>query len=472
MKRLPTTHGRTVLIFANAAVIMAAIAPGAATADVPSVAQTARFDCTVSGCGSNTPVLFGTPIIGLSLRGTVNAEGVVLDSTLNVPDPSQKRSAMPCPKLSAAERRRLRLGVVDGGFVGLLGSKVSCTLDDMLGMVFAMRVPVQCKDPPKDAKDPRCPDPIEVRVRIEARDPVRTWETDNQRSVPTYRLVWDKLPSPWPAGFESEKVKRNDSICPRREAWMETWQKNIKTADDEARWHRETDHLIVVHGETYNTDASIQKTGADWFNLACVGTAIAKMRLLGYDPSAVAVPPEPAANERQATLKMLTARYRGVTSFTSRGMPLMWRHRDPNRTFQGTPETTLWNRNVVESHWDAEGATCLDHRRTWSRPTPAPPGAGEPASPSVADLMTAAMHHAMPEVVVDPPPQPPLPAACRQGAVMTLACARALGAAYAAYEHTMVQATLPNLATCSNHGADHVWVTYPVNHIAHASAVF
>ena len=444
------------------------MAPRAATADIASGAQSARNDCTVSGCGSNTPVLFGTPIIGLSLRGRVNAQGVVLDSKLIGPDPLQSASPTPCPRLSVTERSRLRLGIAKGGFVGMLGGNVRCTLDDMLGMVFAIQVPVQCKDPPKDASDPRCPGPIEVRVRIDARDQVRTWETDNQQSVPTYRLVWDKLPSPWPAGFESQQVNRNDSICPRREAWMEAWQKNIKTADDEARWRRKTDHLIIVRGETYRSDASIQNTGAEWFNLACVGTAIAKMRLLGYDPSAL-VPSKLAAKERQATLKMLTARYRGVTSYTSAGMPLMWRHRDPNRTFQGTPEAALWNPDVVESHWTAEGATCLDHRRTWSTPAPSSAGA---TSPSVTDGLTAAMHHAMPEVVVDPPPQPALPPACGQGVVMTLACARALGAAYAAYEQATVRATLPNVPACSNQGGDHVWVTYPVNHVAHAGAIF
>ncbi len=439
---MPTILPRCALITALAHAAM----PGAAVAQ-PTTGATAFHGCTVSGCGSNTPVLFGTPIVGLSLEGKSNADGFRLDPILKGPP----RPSASCPGVTQQQLSKLRLGIVKGKLVGKLGNSDVCVGDQMIGMVFTIRVE-KCGD-----GNQAC----EVSVRITETGSIATWENPRRPAVPTYRLVWHKLPDPWPSGVGAPEAREEDSVCPRREAWMDAWQQVKPPTPDP--WHDPTDHLILVQGETYTRGASIDhnRSGAGWFNLACVGTALAKMRLLGYDP--MAGPTQ--ENERQATLKMLTARYRGETSYTKAGMPLMWEHRD-HRTLEGTPAGG-WHRDVRESYWNADGAMCLSHRRTWrDHPLRVPTDGGNLAITvkMVGDQLRAAIQDAMPEA--DPPPELPLPACARTPGSINLLCRDAIATLYPDRERKVID-DIYGTPRCSSAPSDYVWVTYPVDHVAH-----
>lgn len=432
------------------------LAVGAAAAQTGGAA-TSLHGCTVSGCGGNTPVLFATPIVGLSLRGDASEDGVEL-----VTGRLQRTSPLTCPRVPPLQFDRLRLGIEQrtprepGVLVGKIGDRVACQTGELKGLVFVLRVPVQCEALPRGVK---CPDPIEVRVRIDdiAAGALATWQIDSPPPpLTTYRMVWHALPHDWPPGLTRE-AREGDSICPLREAWMEKWQIGVDPPGSGQRWHDRTDHLIIVQGETYTRDAAVDdhRIGKDWFNLACVGTAIAKLRLLGYDP--VAAQSESGRAERQATLKMLTGRYHGSTSYTSAGMPLMWERSDHKR-YHGAPAEDRWRRDLVESYWTADGAICLSHRRTWS----AFGAASAPGGGSAADAMRRAIGHAMPEVER---PLAPFPAVCRGSGAITAACAGPLEAAYAAHEQQVIREI--GIPRCTSAPNDYVWVTYPVDHVAH-----
>jgi hypothetical protein len=375
----------------------------------------AFVDCTVSGCGGNTPVLFGTPIIGLNLDGKINGEGVRIVSALERVRPLV--GANDCPAGT-------QLAMDQGRLVGMINGHLVCADQALIGMAFWIEVPAQpcgprgTPQPGPDTQLPRgvakaenraagTPYPerqefrqckrgtpgVKVQIRIDELGEVRTWEVEGSRSVATYRLVWNAFDVPMGSSqFAEIRDQLQQSICPLREAWMETWQlSNLEpsrpndgckdpdkdpskalSARTKRTWYDSTDHVLLMQGETYLPDGSIDRSrvGTSWFNIACVGSAIAKTRLLGFDPMAESPMPSPASGgaltkdqgARQATLKMLTGRYRGDRSYTSPGMPLMWK-RPGGPSYYGEPSN--WSPNVIESYWDENGAICLAHRRTW-----------------------------------------------------------------------------------------------------------
>jgi ADYC domain len=407
--------------------------------------------CEITGCGSNTPILFGTPIIGLSLEGLPAENGVVLNPSL-----TRVRSRPPAvtPAHGRACQTGAKLGVRQGRLVGR-DRRGEC--QDPRGMIFKLRVPVRCAShvPAGDIFPPGCLEPnpsIEVQVRIEEEDQVKTWELPLAHDVPTYRLVWHQLPSA--RAFAAEfgfllEAQVDNSVCPERQSWMERWQtvakgplnpRAPKPSPEEREWRTRTDHLLVLQGESYRKhDAAIDRTrtGPDWINLACVGSSLAKMRLLGYDPMVDTLPTSTLALERQATLKMLTARYQASTSYTYAGVPLMWRHRS-GRQFAGEPDGRLWSPSLVESHWGPDGARCVSHRRTWSAQ------AGRSADEAIA--------RAMPEQA-DPKRRR---AALQNGAMDDYVGAEQLSLRDA------------GVGSCDPVDDAAIWTTFPVDHTPHS----
>lgn len=130
-------------------------------------------------------------------------------------------------------------------------------------------------------------------------------------------------------------------------------------------------YVVLIKGELYD---ALSKTVLDgsyygdeqWFNLACKDSALAKMKLLGYDPefTNTAATRQTTPAERQATLKMITADYCGTgTSFTAIGEPLIWYNRS-NTVVPGSVVAAS-----SEAIWSANGAICLDvARRADSEP--------------------------------------------------------------------------------------------------------
>ena len=133
---------------------------------------------------------------------------------------------------------------------------------------------------------------------------------------------------------------------------------------DEGAW------AVLVSGERYTWDEkTVLATGAQatgWFNIACHGNALYKMKLMGYDPQPTEDNPHVTTPEqRQSAIKMVTGDYCGTgTSYTETGTPLRW------------VNTEGWSENVenfevpfdplnsqLEALWNEDGALCLDNLR-------------------------------------------------------------------------------------------------------------
>ncbi len=127
--------------------------------------------------------------------------------------------------------------------------------------------------------------------------------------------------------------------------------------DDDDAW------AVLISGERYDWPGkSVVASGAqgdDWFNIACVGNGLYKMKLMGYDPEPPTDSPYSTTDdERQATLKMLTADYCGTgTSFTEAGTALAWHNEDDWSYNLPNASTTQ------EAMWNVGGAVCLDTPR-------------------------------------------------------------------------------------------------------------
>lgn len=383
-------------ILSLAAALLLVLAPS------PAHAIGGGDNCEVTGCGGNTPELFGSPIIGLSLTNDANSRGIVLDPTL-------ERVAPP-PVVIGACQTGATLDAQNGELIGRLGTS-TCSGQGLIGMAFTLWVPATpCGEVPTSPNPVACGRRERIRVRFAAVSSVPTWAVTSPEQVVTYQLVWHELSAIVPL----DEAVVGESICPLREAWMEDWQDGSPVVGSGGgapagfeRWKEETDQLLIVHGETYHSDGRVDmgRRGPQWLNLACVGSALAKSRLLENNP--VAAPWQ--WRLRQATLKMLGARYQGQRSYTSPGVPLYYQRWD-GKAFHGLPASGT--SSEAEAAWNENGAMCLSHRRTWhataldgesplaalsqwlaaARPEGAPEGAPVlvPANPDVFALYEAA----------------------------------------------------------------------------------
>lgn len=110
--------------------------------------------------------------------------------------------------------------------------------------------------------------------------------------------------------------------------------------------------FTLILGERYD-GAEIEQDSRS-VTIACVGEAAAKMKLMGYGPQGSR---GASVEERQATLRMITADYCGDgTSFTVGGTHVAWRNDD---------DTVLppFEEAVLEAKWGPGGALCLDTPR-------------------------------------------------------------------------------------------------------------
>ena len=115
-----------------------------------------------------------------------------------------------------------------------------------------------------------------------------------------------------------------------------------------------TSIALILGGETYDLDAKEVRPDAErWFSIACAGSAAAKLSLLGYGPQSSATSPD----QRQATLKMITADYCGDGhSYTKNGTPIQWENVEGTVALTEEPA-------AIEAVWTAEGALCVDETR-------------------------------------------------------------------------------------------------------------
>lgn len=115
--------------------------------------------------------------------------------------------------------------------------------------------------------------------------------------------------------------------------------------------------VVLLTDELYDmTKKTVDPNQPGWVTMACRGHALAKLKLLGYDPHDAY---HSKVEQRQAALKAITADYcGGGTSFTAVGQPLEWVDELGN-----FPASALSPAVTVEARWSEHGALCLDDPR-------------------------------------------------------------------------------------------------------------
>lgn len=116
---------------------------------------------------------------------------------------------------------------------------------------------------------------------------------------------------------------------------------------------------ILFTGDRYDaarkTVTATKASTAGWVNIACAGTALAKLFLVRHTEASQAV--ATTREERQAMLKMFTADACGDgTPFTVHGQPLLWADAKGITRFPDSPLT-------LEAVWNEHGAVCMDQPR-------------------------------------------------------------------------------------------------------------
>ncbi|HEX3474101.1 MAG TPA: ADYC domain-containing protein [Kofleriaceae bacterium] len=197
------------------------------------------------------------------------------------------------------------------------------------------------------------------------------WAGDTKENVPFY-LIQVKLPS--------EPQFKTPICMPDRPL------ENV--------WAPVEHHAIAFTGDRYIPEAKTvtdAARGTPWFNLACAGTATAKMHLVrhtnagawtaatwhtGMDVLDPGAPFHTDPGQRQAMLKMYTADYCGNgTAFTVDGQPLLYddsKHwyvppAGVPRLIEAGDGTLLPAGAALEALWTPGGAMCVSALRLVSR---------------------------------------------------------------------------------------------------------
>jgi ADYC domain len=115
---------------------------------------------------------------------------------------------------------------------------------------------------------------------------------------------------------------------------------------------------VVFEGDRFDSESKTVDPDLypDWFNVGCAGTVLAKLYMLRQTSHRQSTAPAAPHEQRQATLKMLTAAYCDGTSFTVTGEPLLWQ----GGLFQFPPSLVDEKKPLeLEARWTETGAQCL-----------------------------------------------------------------------------------------------------------------
>jgi hypothetical protein len=110
-----------------------------------------------------------------------------------------------------------------------------------------------------------------------------------------------------------------------------------------------------------------EKIDDDWFNIGCMGHALAKLHLTGHTEAAHRQRKfETKREQRETFLRMIVGDYCGTgTPFTIAGQPLDYRNSSK------TVEYLSHNPLTIEARWAETGATCLNTPRLHANPSDA-----------------------------------------------------------------------------------------------------
>lgn len=281
--------------------------------------------CPQTTCAHNSPELTGFPLGALSLDGCRNPGGVSL-----------VQGSLSAPRCGG----ELDLAFADGALAGRRpgASAPTCRGADLEGATFWI-------DGPRRATGPIAGPPVGDDTQV--RQQLRLVSVDTGPAIPTYRVIRTGRATVW----------QDDRWVVRAETLPALSACNRARESDLYR------RAIVVAGDRLDDDAAtILASGPStfaWIHFACEDSALAKMRELGYDPMDGAS----TAGERQATLRMITARYCKAAggAFTTAGVPVHWKKRGES----DAPLTA--DEGPLEARWNQDGATCLSHARIFRR---------------------------------------------------------------------------------------------------------
>lgn len=196
-------------------------------------------------------------------------------------------------------------------------------------------------------------------IVVRDRSGVESWER-RPRTLPAYDFATSVV--------DESGITRVQDLC-REGSSAAGSLSSVAVVKHGGAWGGGATYALLVQGERYDHAARVSARDPKWFNIACAGTGIAKLRLMGFDPlydgQAGPVPPGRVASsvaQRQATLKMLTGRFCGDFPHTWEGVSINF-SREGDGDIAGSPRI-----GPIEALWDANGATCLSH---WRGATPA-----------------------------------------------------------------------------------------------------
>jgi len=121
---------------------------------------------------------------------------------------------------------------------------------------------------------------------------------------------------------------------------------------------------IIFIGDQYNAKKrTVEDSEADWFNVACSGTAIYKMHMLRHTKAGKTTGKSTTIDQRTAMLKAISADYCGDgRAWTGDGTPLDWT--DAQKFYPDPPVPDVIERAAdVEAIWSKNGALCLNTPR-------------------------------------------------------------------------------------------------------------
>jgi hypothetical protein len=183
----------------------------------------------------------------------------------------------------------------------------------------------------------------------------------------TYELLLDGISSfDYMVGNPPDQVTSYLFYVRRVGSGDENWHWLCPTENDSVTASGAHHHALVFQGDRYDSQYKVSETTEPWINIACAGTASAKLHLLRHTKAGTGGSFSTTPIERQAMLQMLRADYCGDgTSYTADGTQL--RYADSNNWHPDDLDVTqTWQRERFEALWNGNGAQCLDHPRLGS----------------------------------------------------------------------------------------------------------
>ena len=199
------------------------------------------------------------------------------------------------------------------------------------------------------------PPPKQIDVAIAGVGTTDYW-ADPGAKVPTYLLAW------------SASITKGVPLCgqpspqplPGTPGTIGPPQPPVLPPDWRDRVGDDATIAIVFTGDRYDAKqklVTLEKPPSCWINIACAGSAAAKMHLLRHTTAGSDAAHTTTQPQRQAMLKMITDDICGTgQSFTVNREKVFYEDMHPWIPFPSAPRS-------IESMWNERGAMCLDEAR-------------------------------------------------------------------------------------------------------------